>query len=186
VLVQSRARTASDAAMERYAAGEDAAFEELYDSLASRLYIYIRRHVRESHECDDLLQETFLRIHKARGAFVAGAAVVPWAFAIARRLVLDRARRDGRTPSISGVDPDAIAASDFTEDVVDAREGARRIARALARMPDSQRSVFELLKADGLTLVEAAEALGISVTAVKLRAHRAYELIRTALGEEVR
>jgi RNA polymerase sigma-70 factor (ECF subfamily) len=186
VPAQSKARTASDAAMDRYAAGDDSAFEELYDTLADRLHAYIRRYVTGSHDCDDILQETFLRMHKARGAFIAGAAVVPWAFAIARRLVLDRARRDGRTPSsVTDLDVDVLAASDRTDEIVDAREAARRLTRAFARMPDSQRAAFELLKQDGLTLAEAAEVLGVSVTAVKLRAHRAYQSIRAALGEEV-
>src|SRR5262245_53884793 len=78
-LEQSRI-SAGDAAMGRYAAGDDDAFEALYDSLAGRLYAYLRRH--DPHACDDLLQETFLRVHKARGTFVTGAAVLPWAFAI--------------------------------------------------------------------------------------------------------
>ena len=181
--------TAGDAAMERYAAGDAAAFEALYDSLAGRLYAYLRRHVPDPHGCDDLLQETFLRMHKARGTFVTGAPVLPWAFAIARRLVLDRVRRDRRTPSGGeDVDPDPVSpvgAPDRPEQVVEAREVARRLAEALARLPDSQRTAFELLKQDGLTLAEAAEVLGVTVTAVKLRAHRAYESIRAALGEDM-
>src|SRR5262249_37240564 len=72
-LEQSRT-TAGDVAMERYAAGDDDAFEALYDSLAGRLYAYLRRH--DPRACDDLLQETFLRMHKARGTFVTGAAAV--------------------------------------------------------------------------------------------------------------
>jgi RNA polymerase sigma-70 factor (ECF subfamily) len=174
--------------MERYAAGDDAAFEVLYDSLAGRLHAYLRRHVRDAHGCGDLLQETFLRMHKARGTFVTGAAVLPWAFAIARRLVLDRARRDRRAPpGVGDVDPGPMSpagAADRPEQVVEAREVARRLARALARLPESQRTAFELLKQDGLTLAEAAEVLGVTVMAVKLRAHRAYESIRAALGED--
>jgi RNA polymerase sigma-70 factor (ECF subfamily) len=172
--------------MERYAAGDDTAFAAVYDALADRLHAYLRRHVRDLHGCDDLLQETFLRMHKARGTFVTGAAVLPWAFAIARRLVVDRARRDRLAPA--GVDDDPVTllpAGDRPEHVVEAREAARRLGRALARLPESQRTAFELLKQDGLTLAEAAAVLGVSVTAVKLRAHRAYESIRAALGHEM-
>src|SRR5215475_9533002 len=96
--------------MERYAAGDDAAFEALYDALADRLYAYLRRHVPDPHVCDDLVQETFLRMHTARGTFMTGAAVLPWAFAIARRLVVDRVRRDRRTPPGAGdVDPEPVS-----------------------------------------------------------------------------
>jgi len=179
---------AGDAAMERYAAGDDAAFEALYDALAGRLYAYLRRHVPDPHGCDDLVQETFLRMHRARGTFMTGAPVLPWAFAIARRLVVDRGRRDRRAPSgMDDVDPEPaspVGATDRPEQVAEAREVARRLAQALARLPASQRSAFELLKQDGLTLAEAAAVLGVTVTAVKLRAHRAYESIRAALGED--
>ena len=178
--------TAGDAAMERYAAGDDAAFGAVYDALAGRLYAYVRRHVADPHGCDDVIQETFLRMHRARGTFASGAAVLPWAFAIARRLVVDRARRDRRTPSgVADLESDASGGfgGDDPERVIEAREAARRLAAALARLPASQRTAFELLKQDGLTLAEAAEALGVSVTAVKLRAHRAYESIRAALGD---
>jgi len=180
---------ACDEAMQRYAAGDDAAFAELYDSLADRLYGYLRRHVSERHRCDDLLQETFLRMHKARGTFLTGATVLPWAFAIARRLVIDQARRERRVPRVvddlDSAPDEPVGAENSPEQVIEARRLAQRLAGALAELPDSQRTVFELLKQDGLTLSEAAEVLGITVTAVKLRAHRAYESLRKTVGADV-
>ena len=182
-------RTAGDLAMERYAAGDDAAFEEVYDVLAARLHRYLRRHVRDAHRCDDLLQETFLRIHRARGTFLTGGAVLPWAFAIARRLVLDQVRRDHRAPqvvsdAIPGPAP-AISPVARPEQVVEARELADRLAATLARLPDSQRAAFELLKREGLTVAEVAAILGVTVNAVKQRAHRAYVSLRETVGERL-
>jgi RNA polymerase sigma-70 factor (ECF subfamily) len=177
--------------MQSYAAGDDAAFEVLYDALAARLYSYLHRYVRDSHRCDDLLQETFLRMHKARGTFVSGAAVLPWAFAIARRLMLDQVRRDQRSPVVTGdvdgfrFDPPGARATASPEQFAEARESARRLAGALARLPESQRTAFELLKQEGLSVADAAAVLGVTVMAVKLRAHRAYEALRAALGEDV-
>lgn len=189
-LERPRATSAADTAMDRYAEGDDASFEALYDALAARLHHYIRRHVRNDHRCDDLLQETFLRIHKARGTFLRGAAVLPWAFAIARRLVLDEVRRDRRAPVIvdddEAIPPDATIAVERPEELVEARRFAKRLVDALACLPESQRTAFELLKQDGLTLAEAAAVLGVSVTAVKLRAHRAYESLRGIVGEPLR
>jgi RNA polymerase sigma-70 factor (ECF subfamily) len=188
-LDEPRTIAPADAAMERYAAGDDAAFETLYDSLAGRLYGYIRRHVPDRHGCDDLLQETFLRMHRARGTFVTGAPVLPWAFAIARRLVLDQAGRARRSPRVADdVEPgpaSAVGDTDRPELVLQARQLAQRMAGALALLPESQRTAFELLKQDGLTLAEAAAVLGTTATAVKLRAHRAYESLRAVLGDDV-
>src|SRR5689334_6671382 len=72
-------RATANAAMDRYAAGDDAAFEALYDALAPRLRHYLLRQVKDGHRADDLLQQTMLQIHTARGRFLAGAEVVPWA-----------------------------------------------------------------------------------------------------------
>jgi RNA polymerase sigma-70 factor (ECF subfamily) len=68
------------------------------------------------------------------------------------------------------------------DDEVASREAARLVEAELARMPGNQRVAFELLKVDGLSHQEAAQVLGTTVSAVKLRAFRAYSAIRTVLG----
>jgi RNA polymerase sigma-70 factor (ECF subfamily) len=67
--------------------------------------------------------------------------------------------------------------------MVHAGEMAVRVQVVLDRLPSSQRAAFELIKQEGLSVAEAAEVLGTTVAAVKLRAHRAYEALRQALGE---
>lgn len=167
--------------------GDDRSFEEVYDAVAARLFSYLRRNVRDAHRCSDLLQETFLQMHRARGTFLPGAAVMPWAFAIARRLVIDQERKARRSPPIADVsDPQLTPFEDLAshdDHAVLDRELELSFARELSRLPESQRTVFELLKRDGLSLAEAAQVLGVTVTAVKLRAHRAYVSLRAALGE---
>ena len=71
----------------------------------------------------------------------------------------------------------------MADEVVQAGELALRIQVILAKLPTSQRAAFELIKQEGLTVAEAAQVLGTTVAAVKLRAHRAYEALRAALGE---
>lgn len=190
VLEQSRATGAADVAMEQYARGDDAAFDALYDALADRLYRFIRRHMRDAHRCDDVLQETFLRIHRARGSFAPGAPVLPWAFAIARRLVADEGRRDRRAPLVLDDEEPLLTSpapvGDGPEQRAEARQFAERFARALGGLPESQRTAFGLLKQDGLTVAEAAAVLGVTVTAVKLRAHRAYGALRRVFGDRLR
>src|SRR5215468_3689874 len=83
----------ADAAMERYARGDEAAFAELYDAIAPRLLGFLRKATRDAAAAEDLMQQTFLHMHRARGSFIPGAPVLPWAFAIARRLLTDQARR---------------------------------------------------------------------------------------------
>jgi RNA polymerase sigma-70 factor, ECF subfamily len=180
--VQPRAEV--DVAMERYAAGDDAAFASVYDALAPRLYGYLLRQTRERARAEDLLQQTMLHIHRARIRFIPGAEVTPWAFAIARRLLLDGLRRGKREMRADDVDPDAGPSDAPAADaVVHAHELAIRIDQVLAGLPESQRAAFRLIKQEGLSVAEAAQVLGTTVAAVKLRAHRAYEALRAALGD---
>jgi len=175
--------------MDRYAQGEDAAFAEVYDELSPRLYGYLLRQTRSRERAEDLVQQTFLRIHRARGHFVAGSAVTPWAFAIARRLLIDSVRRGRR--EVIGVDDDdeksaeaavADAGAASPEAWAEANQVAQALGRELERLPENQRVAFELVKQEGLSLREAAAVLGTTVAAVKLRAHRAYVALRVSLG----
>jgi RNA polymerase sigma-70 factor (ECF subfamily) len=180
------ASSALDAAMDRYARGEDAAFEELYDGLAPRLQSFLLRYTRDQARAEDVVQQTMLQIHRARGRFTPGAQVVPWAFAIARRLLIDMHRRGGRevlAPTSDDNLTQLMAALDApADDVAIAKEIAGRLSEELARLPENQRVAFELIKQDGLSVAEAAQVLGTTVAAVKLRAHRAYEAMRAVLA----
>ncbi len=175
--------------MERYAAGDDAAFGELYDLLAPRLHGYLLRQTRDNARAEDLVQQTLLQMHRARGTFLKGAEVTPWAFAIARRLMIDGFRRGKRevlsTNDEGRDDGGMVDEGPSADDLVQGHQVAVRIAFELAKLPENQRVAFELIKQEDLSLAEAAEVLGTTVSAVKLRAHRAYETLRRVLGDLV-
>jgi len=183
VAIQSDTERANSA-MERYAQGDEAAFASVYDAVAPRVHAYLIRQARDRVVADDLLQQTLLQIHRKRGTYVAGLPVLPWAFAIARRLYIDECRRRKTDAlwSARDVGEDDRRAWALPDDEVATREAARLVEAELMRMPGNQRVAFELLKVDGLSHQEAAEALGTTVNAVKLRAFRAYTAIRTVLG----
>ncbi len=166
--------------MDRYAAGDDAAFEEVYDLLAPRLFAFLQKHTRSREKAEDLLQHTFLNICRARGTFIKGAPVLPWAFAIARCLMIDAIRRDRKErPRHEDDSPhDDPAAEPHSHEpapdaTLQARQTAREIEARLARMPDLQREAFELVRLQGLSNADAAKILGTTVTALKLRVFRA-------------
>ncbi len=177
--------TAEDAAMARYAAGDDAAFPSVYRALAPKLYAYARRRTSAEH-AEDLVQQTFMHVHRARHSFVPGAEVNAWAATIARRLLIDGLRRS-RLVDIeldSGVRlTQQAAASAAPEQLVEAQELAERALAALAGLPWSQRQAFELVRGEGLSLLQAAQTLGTTVAAVKQRTHRASLAVRAALSE---
>jgi len=174
----------ANVAMGRYAQGDESAFADVYDSVAPRVYAYLIRQTRDRAMADDLLQQTLLQIHRKRGTYAPGLPVLPWAFAIARRLYIDECRRRKTDAlwSARDVGEDDHRAWALPDDEVATREAARLVEAELARMPGNQRVAFELLKVDGLSHQEAAEVLGTTVSAVKLRAFRAYSAIRSVLG----
>ena len=186
--IRDQSRALANAAMDRYASGDDAAFGALYDQLAPRLHQYLMRQTRDQSRADDLLQQTLLQMHRARGRFTPGAEVLPWAFAIARRLLIDTIRRGKYEVLSSAGDDDegrggAPGEARGADDLLDSKRLAQAVERELARMPDSHRVAFELIKKEGLSVKEAAAVLGTTATAVKLRAHRAYVALRAALGD---
>jgi len=171
-----------DVLMARYAAGDDRCFPALYDLLAPRLYTFLFRRTHDREHAEDLVQQTLLQMHCARGRFLPGARVLPWMYAIANRLAIDSFRRKGREVP-TALRHEGPGHGESADDVLEAKRLAQDIGRELERIPESQRIAFELVKLEGLSLKEAAESLGTTVTSVKLRTHRAYEALRGVLGD---
>ena len=173
--------------MERYATGDDGAFGGLYDALGPRLRSFLRRRLHDEALAEDFVQQTFLQMHRARGHFMRGAEVAPWAFAIARNLLADAVRRRRIEPVLLDGDGAAMderpSGEPSADDLLHARRLADRLRKTVAELPATQRIAFQLIKQEGLSISEAARRLGTTVTAVKLRAHRAYLSLRAALGE---
>jgi RNA polymerase sigma-70 factor (ECF subfamily) len=180
---------ALERAMERYAEGDDTAFATLYDLLAGPLFGFLVRLTREPSMAEDLVHETFLRIHRARGAYRTGSPVLPWAYAIARRLFLDDIRRFRRERLVverddeRKSDPGVPAEGATAEELASARALEAVIEAELAKLPETQATAFRLLKQEELSIAEAAAVLGATETTVKLRAHRAYVALRKALSD---
>jgi RNA polymerase sigma-70 factor (ECF subfamily) len=180
---------ALNAAMDRYACGDARAFGALHEALQPRLLGYLTRMCGQSATAADLAQETFLRMHRARATFAAGGAVLPWVYAIARNAYLDHARaarlrETERLPSDPGPELVDRGGGD-AESAAIAAQAAHVVERVLAEIPTSQRDAFILIRYEGLSVQDAAAVLGATPTAVKLRAFRAYEALRAALGDLV-
>lgn len=176
--------------MERYCEGDAAAFRELYAAVAPKLYGYLLRMARQRAVADDLLQLTFMKVHRARGAFVRGADPVPWIYSIAHRTFLDEARRVKRAVvNVAQGDELPEQAADLSGGAAAAAEVPRHdpevtkaALAALSQLPDQQREAVVLTKLDGKSVAEAAAIAGTTVGAMKVRAHRGYSALRKALG----
>lgn len=177
--------------MQRYQDGDASAFRELYSLVAPRLLGYLLKMARSRPIAEDLLQQTFLKVHRARAAYVRGADPIPWIYSIAHRTFIDEARKkqraivhvgDGETlPEVAaGLDGETAERRD--EARVDP-DLAKAALDALADLPEAQREAVVLTKLDGKSVAEAAAIAGTTVGAMKVRAHRGYEALRKLLGK---
>jgi RNA polymerase sigma-70 factor, ECF subfamily len=177
------------ALMGRYCDGDARAFHRLYGLVAPRILAYLVGLTGDRALAEDLLQQSFLKLHRSRGTYVRDANPVPWIYAIAHRTCLDELRKrrttrvrltaDGELPAepqatLSGAAEDGAAADE---------DGPERISLAdLDRLPPNQKEALILTKVHGHTLAEAAMITGSTPGAIKLRAHRAYVTLRERLG----
>lgn len=176
--------------MQRYGDGDASAFRELYALVAPRLLGYLLKMTRERALADDLLQQTFLKVHRARASYVRGADPLPWIYAIAHRTFLDEARKHKRAvvrvPDGDDLPEVPAAITGESDDRRDETRGDPELVAAtldaLAALPTPQREAVVLTKLDGHSVAEAAEIAGTSVGAMKVRAHRGYEALRKLLG----
>ena len=181
VKAQAGSQRTAEALMERYVDGDARAFDELYDLVAPRLYGYLLRLTRHRERAEDLLQITFTKVHRARSSYMIGAPLLPWLLAIARRSFYDERRAaKSRTEDLS---KDGVLPEPRSEDSSVPVDVSEALERALDAMPEAYREAIQLTKVTGLSIAEAAEVLGTSATAVKLRVHRGYNYLRRELDD---
>jgi RNA polymerase sigma-70 factor (ECF subfamily) len=179
-----------DELMAAYGRGDDRRFEALYDGLSARLETYLRRRgVREQWRLDDLVQQTFMQIHAARGHFVPGAPVLPWACRIAWNAMIDGSRKARREQTEDLADEENVHHARLPtppspEQLVQAQQLTSRLETVYGEAPEPQRAAFELVKAQGLSAQQAATTLGTTATGVRLRLHRFYQAVRQAFRDD--
>lgn len=182
--------------MERFVGGDEAAFRQLVDRYRSPLVSFLFRLVWDKDHAEDMAQEVFCRlfVHKDQYAPQPGASVKTYLYRIARNLAIDQARRDGRRPHVLSLDREKPGdePSTFAEAVPDPcrtpqtatsrSELAAAIQRAIDRLPEEQRVVFDLSEAQGLRYQEIATVLDIPVGTVKSRMHLAVKKLQALLA----
>ena len=168
--------------MAAYSKGDARAFRELFERHSPVLLRVMQHQLRRQEDARDLVQQTFLQLHRSRLDFREGAPLKPWLFTIAMNLKREYFRRAGRKPE-TPLDLDG------RDDPAEAPRGAERLRQrdavefALAALPEDQREVIALHWLAGIALPDVAEMVGASLSAVKVRAHRGYAAMRQALGD---
>jgi RNA polymerase sigma-70 factor (ECF subfamily) len=169
----------------RLARGDRAAFAELYDLCADRLHHYLVVRLDSRSDADDVLQETFVRLARARRKLAHVENLAAYVFTIARnetmRLVARRTRDAGNRAHVDVSELFCQAAANSTE----TREEAELLAAALMRLPAEQREVVELKTYAGLTLAEIAVVTRSPPGTVATRYRTGLEKLRQWLAGRV-
>ncbi len=175
--------------MLRYAAGDAQAFDELYATHRHGLWRFIRRSVRDAAATDDVFQECWSRVIANRERYRPEARFATWLYRIAHNCCMDHWRRTGRRDRRETTDDDAIvAAADDPSggplETVLEGEAGERLAAALARLPEEQRTAFLLYVEGGLSVAEIGETTGVNPETAKSRLRYAVARLKESLGAD--
>ncbi|MGB5102074.1 MAG: sigma-70 family RNA polymerase sigma factor [Steroidobacteraceae bacterium] len=185
-----------EALMLAYARGDAVSFERLYERHKGPTYRYLLRHTSDRASTDELHQDVWMRVVKARASYTPAARFTTWLYTLARHRLVDhwRSRRVAYVSLLDeetdcDVDDDGEAGSsafaagdDPLAATMNAQSGQRLLA-ALADVPGPQRDAFLLHVEAGLSLHEIASLVGVPAETIKSRLRYAYRRLRAALED---
>jgi RNA polymerase sigma-70 factor (ECF subfamily) len=156
-------------------------FENLYANLKQPLLRYLWTFVRNATVAEDLLQETFLQIHRARQTYTPPRPVRPWIYAITRHVALMHLRSGRRRKEmLADENLPEVPVPPEVEKLAD----QATLQKMLADLPSTSQEVLVLHHLLGFSFQEVGQVLGLAAGTAKVRAHRALKTIRSRLAAE--
>jgi len=180
--------------MVSYGRGRPDAFETLYARHRKAVYRYVVRHCGNGATADELFQDVWMNVIRARTTYTPTARFATWLYTLAHHRLVDHWRASGLLKTMC-IDADAdvdvddmivaipVAGAHTPEDLVGNRQVGERLRAALACLPPVQRDAFLLQQESGLSLAEIAALTGVGVETVKSRLRYAVAKLRAALSE---
>lgn len=161
--------------------GDAAAYARLLGALAPHLRAFFRRRLsRDPDSVEDLVQETLLAVHNQRHTYAPDKPFTPWLHAIAKYKLIDFLRRGAARPEEALPEDDSLGVTDWSD--TDAAAAHRDVTRLLASLPAHFRLPIEHVKLEGLSVQEAADRTGMSVSAIKIGIHRGMKVLARQFG----
>ena len=170
-------RTDLEVLMRRSLAGDKLAYAEVLRETGRLLRPFLAKRLSFESEVDDLLQEILISIHKARHTYDGMRPYRPWAFAIAKFRLQDYLRMHYADQLRHAVDISELE-NILQDDVTESPFTYESISGEVQRLPEKQATILRLMHQDGYTAKEVAGKLGMTESAVKVAAHRAYKVLR--------
>ena len=163
-------------------AGDAQAYEEVLRAISRRLTAWLSRKL-SPHDRDDVIQEILLSVHKSRHTYDNARPLMPWVMAIANYRLQDfwRRRYGHDFKSLDDIEDFKNILSTDETNTLDAREDIRRVMDSL---PPKQKQILDLMYGQDKSVQEVASLLNMSLSAVKVAAHRSYKVFRKRLNEK--
>jgi RNA polymerase sigma-70 factor, ECF subfamily len=186
-------RITDEQLMQRVAANDHTAFEELITRYETPVLTFCFAFMRNREASEDLAQETFLRVLRNASRYQPVAKFTTWLYKIAANLCINESKKRRLRQSMSldepaGPDPDGTKvieriASDDNSPLTEAErhEAQNLIGKAITHLPEDQRTTLVMVEYHHMAYQDIAEVLGVTVSAIKMRVKRARETLRETL-----
>ena len=192
ILQLEKIEKTDEALMAGFKSGSHAAFELIFERYSSHIIGFAYRFLNSREEAEDIAQEVFLRIYKAKERFDASRPFRPWLFSIASRLISNRTRSRKRHPQepleIAAQDGVGHSHIDAIEDrslkpgeLLERQQLAQYVKEALQKLPENQRTAVLLARFEDMSYEEIGVTMDISLTAVKSLLFRARQSLKESL-----
>jgi RNA polymerase sigma-70 factor (ECF subfamily) len=166
--------------MERVAGGDPRAYRELVERHLRGVHVFVYRMLGSRAEAEEVCQETFLRVWKQAGTYVARAKPSTWLYRIAHNLAVDRIRR--RREGAHPLGLEEVPTSERPSLHLHDKQVAEAVQRALDELPERQRAALSLVHYQGMSNAEAAEVLGVKLRALESLLARGRRQLREQLA----
>ena len=162
-------------------AGDAGAYQRCLKDLGAHLRAFFRRRMASlPDDIEDLVQETLLAVHNQRHTYQSNQPLTAWVHAIARYKLVDLFRSRGVREALNDPLDDELQV--FAASDLDASDARRDLGHLLSQLPDHMRLPIMHMKLEGLSVIETAQATGMSESAVKVGVHRGLKALAALIG----
>lgn len=172
--------------------GDESAFRQLYETTKGRVFNTALSYVRSREDAEEITQDVFLEVFRSVGAFKGEASVTIWIYRITVNKALDfqkRKKRQKRFAFLTSLFDSSTGEvvhhpTDFFHPgiALENQENAARLFQAIDQLPEKQKTAYILTRIEGLTNIEAASVMTVTVGAVESLLQRANENLKKQLA----
>lgn len=166
--------------MAQYVAGDDSAFEKLYQKHSGKVYAYLRKKMNSSQEVDELFQTSFLKFHRFKRKYNSRYPVLQWLFVIVRSTLIDHYRKNSRQIEVADAPVESFSEA-MSQNHGNPSLISARVDDLLERLPTDQREIVTRRVVDDQTYEEIAASLNRSEDSIRQTVSRALRKMKTNL-----